>query len=170
MELDGKSCKEPFELTPEDLKVHPVWEYRRGGDDENISDTIVCPVEDLPVSSLDGRIVGTEATLSNGSTIWVILANVRLDDPRATQHLMSVSVLSGGRIFHLSRYWKPDYARQQGPNALAVFLNRSVDAVFPITYNISAFCKGDPASLRSVVHREPRERLTREEIRWLVSS
>lgn len=168
MELNGKLYKEPFELTPEDLKVHPVWEYRSGDDDENVSDTIVCPVEDLPVSSLDGRIVGTEATLANGSTAWVILANVRLDDPRVTQHIISVSVLGDDSVFHLSRYWKPDYERQQGPDALAAFLRLSVDAVFPLTYDISEFCKGDLASLRGTVNRQPKERLTREEVRRLL--
>ncbi len=167
MELDGKLYKEPFDLTPEDLKVNPVWEYRSGDDDENISDTIMCPVEDLPVSSLDGRTVGAETTLANGSKVWVSFWNVCLDNPRESADGLSIGVfknLTSPERFYLARYYDGDYEKA-GPEALATFLCLPVDAVFPINYDISAFCKGDPASLRGVIDRKPKERLTDDDRR-----
>ena len=53
------------QLRVAELKRTPVWEYSGGG-----SETEVGPVTGIPVSSLTGRIVGTEVLLANSTRVW----------------------------------------------------------------------------------------------------
>ena len=42
-------------LTVADFRAHPVWEWLH---DDEIGDTMMQPVEELPVESLDNRLIG----------------------------------------------------------------------------------------------------------------
>jgi len=47
---------------------------------------------------------------------------------------------------------------------LARFLGLAVDEIFPISFDLRPYVEGDPAVLQGSVLREPRERLSRDEI------
>ena len=144
-----------------DLEVHPVWEYLN---DHEIGDTMVRPVEKLPVGSLDNRLVGAKVRLANGLEVWGLIGNFDVAHPRATQHFLTLSIEFGGKWFHLARYFDFDFANRS-PDALARLLGLGVDDVFPITVDVRRYVRGDPAALTVTVLKEPRERLTDEELR-----
>ena len=134
--------KKVEELTPADLAAFPVWEF--GDEDGPLGDTAVHPVELLPVDDLSCRIVGTEVVLSNGQRYCASLGNVDLTDYKWTQNFLVLSVWAPGGWYHLARYRDPDFERR-GPSGLAAFLGLSVEQVFPISYDISKVCIGDPS-------------------------
>jgi hypothetical protein len=152
--------KELDDLSPTDLKACAVWQFT---DDESLNETVVCPVRMLPVKSLTRRIVGTAVHLSNGSEEWAFLSNIDLMNPQWNPHLTTITVLSNRGRFHLARYHDIDN-RENGPMALATFLQIPIDEVFPISYDISSLAVGNPLSLRGWIDKEPPERLTRGEI------
>ena len=147
-------------LTVADLKSFPVWEFVN--DDEK-GETAVRPVRRTPVSTLDGRLVGSMVRLANDAEVWALIGNVDASDPRSTQHFLTLTVFRDGRWFDLARYHDVD-AHRRGPQALAEFLGLPIDQVFPISYDLSRLSKGDPAALIGTIEKEPRERLTRDQL------
>jgi hypothetical protein len=152
--------KKPFlSLQVSDLRRFPVW--------ESIVDTqpevTVFPVAKLPVSSLSGRIVGTCVRLGCGQQVWAIILYVDNLDAHKNEHFVQLYMERDGQWFFLSRYWDLDYERN-GPQALAEFLGMGLDDVFPIAWDVSPFAEGHPAALSGLVLKEPKERLSEEEI------
>ena len=147
-------------LTVADFKAHPVWEFLN---DDEIGETMVQPVEMIPVETLDDRLLGAQVRLADGSQVWALLGNMDVENPRATQHFLGLSIERGGTWFFLARYFDFDFT-SQGPEALARFLGLGVDDVFPISVDIRRYVQGNPAALAFSVPKEPRERLTDEEL------
>jgi hypothetical protein len=71
-----------------DLKAFPIWESII----EQEGDVSVFPVKDLPVSSLIGRVVGTQVTLGNGNPAWAIIMNLDTTDARKNCHLAQLEI------------------------------------------------------------------------------
>lgn len=152
--------KKVEELMEADLAAFPVWQFVN--DDEK-GETAVRPVKRTPVNKLDGRLVGIKVRLANDAEVWALIGNVDASNPRTTQHFLTLSIFRDGRCFTLARYHDVD-AHERGPQALAAFLDLPIDKIFPISYNISRFSKGDPAALIGTIEKEPRERLTPDQI------
>jgi hypothetical protein len=150
-------------LTVADLRTHPVWEYLNDGE---IGETMVRPIEKLPVESLDNRLVGTRVRLASGSQVWALIGNVDVTHPRATQHFLTLSIERSGKWFYLARYHDIGFPAD-GPEELARFLGLNVDDVFPIAVNVGQYVRGDSKALTAIVLKEPREKLTRDELRAL---
>lgn len=150
-------------LTMADFQAHPVWEYLN---DDEIDETMMCPVEDLPVESLDNRLVGTELRLANGLQVWALIGNFDVTNSRSTRHFLTLSFDRGGKRFHLARYHDVDFAKR-GPEALARFLGLQVDDIFPITVDVRRYVRGDPKALTATVLKEPQEKLTDAELMTL---
>jgi hypothetical protein len=142
-----------------DLKAFPIWESII----DHEADVSVFPVKDFPVSSLLGRVVGTQVTLGNGNQAWAIIMNLDTTDARKNRHLVQLEIERDGKWFFLDRYWDVEYPRS-GPDALAQFLGMAVDEVFPITYDVRQFVEGNPPALVGTITREPEERLSRDQI------
>ena len=117
--------------------------------------------------SLDCKEIGTQVRLANGSHVRATIGNVDVAHPRATQHFLFLSIERGGEWFHLARYFDFDFTTH-GPEALARFLGLPVDDVFPISVDIRRYVRGNPATLALTVPKQPRERLTREELHALI--
>jgi hypothetical protein len=147
-------------LTVADLEAFPVWQYT-GIDHPD--ETYVRPVRRVPVASLGGKVVGTQATLANVNRVWAVIGNLFPNSIEKTEHFLTISVERGGHWFTLARYHDFDYF-ERGARELAKFLDIDVDEVFPITYDIRHLVKGEGAALRGLILREPRERLSQEEL------
>jgi hypothetical protein len=143
-----------------DLVANPAWEFADG---ERSGDTIVHPMKRLPVRNLLGKVVGTQVRLANGSLVWGLIGNVDVNNPRLTEHFLTLSVAKDGQWFTLSRYHDFDYA-QNGPDGFASFLGLPIDEVFPVAYDIAGCVQGDPEALSGVILKIPREKLTQAEI------
>ena len=116
------------ELTIEDFLKHPVWEYtNRHECDGQKGELAMEPVDDLPVTTLDGRLIGTEAALANGRMVFVVLIGVDLKTPRP---LTSAIVFRDESVFMFRR----TAPRVSGPEQLAEFLELRPDEIFPIKY------------------------------------
>jgi len=152
--------KDLSDIAPDDFRTFPVWEFTN---EDEISETMLRAIEELPVSSLSGRIVGTQVVLANGSYVPAFLMNVSLDNPRHNEQFITLNVFTDSEVFQLARYFDPWYDTD-GPDALAKVLDLDISDVFPIAYDIGANCVGDPASLRNSFLIEPRVRLSRDEI------
>ena len=150
----------PFEsLTERDFREHPVWEFTNDDEEE---ETMMAPVSPLPVDHLRQRIVATEVVLANGERRFATLSNVDVNNPRATKHFVVLDVFKGDGVFQLPQYHDDSYATR-GPAALAQFLGLSVEAVFPIRYDLRQVSRGAQDALVGVIEREPSERLGRAE-------
>jgi hypothetical protein len=142
------------ELTPEIMSAYPVWYMdRRGG-------FSVESVTHRPVTDLACRIACVQVRLTNGFLIWANLANIDLEDRRRTDAFLSLSAYHRGKWFTLARHFDFEFATN-GPDAFASFLGLPVEAVFPIVWDISAFCRG--AVVSGTIASEPAERLSFEE-------
>ena len=149
-------------LSAAELAAFPVWEF--APESASHDETWVRPIADLPVKSLDGRLAVTHLNLADGTTRLGILGNVSLDDPSANEHFLTLSLFAtSGERFHLARYHDADFAKRS-PAALAKFLELPVDAVFPISYDISNIASGASACLRGQLSAVPRTRLSHAEI------
>jgi hypothetical protein len=80
-------------LTVADLEAHPAWECLN---DDEIGETMVRPVEKIPVESLDNRVVGAQVRLANGSQVWASFGNFDVTNPRAIQHFLDISIERSG--------------------------------------------------------------------------
>lgn len=146
-------------LTVADLQAHPVWQFT-GSDDPD--ETYVRPLKRVP-ANLDGKLVGTEVVLANGQKAWALIGNVHPTKPRMTEHFLTMSIARNGQWFHLARYHDID-AKSRDPKALAAFLGLPIDDVFPISYDLQRYGKGDPAALCGQIRKKPRERLSHSKI------
>ena len=157
----SKHLKRAEELTVTDLEAFPVWEYTNI--DGPLGETAVQPVRETPTSNLDGRLVGTQIRLANGSDVWALIGNVDSNNPLATRQFLTLSVFNKGKCFHMARYFDFDHSKR-GPQALAAFLRLPVERVFPISYDLSRFSLGDSDALVGTIPMEPREKLTRVQL------
>lgn len=148
-------------LTVRDFEVSPVWKYTN--DDEELDGVGVRPVKRLPVERLAGCLIGTRVRLANGHEAWALIGNVEERDPRSTQHFLVLSVWRDGRWFALARYHDHDL-HQHGSEALAAFLELRLDEVFPISYDLRPFCRGEWTALVGTIEATPREKLSRAQL------
>ncbi len=149
-------------LTVRDFRAHPVWEYALDAEGlEGHDETSMRPVLKLPVSTLDNRVVGTKVRLANGNEVWAVISNVDVRSAYRTAHFLCVSVLRGGKVFDLARYHDSGYARR-GPKALARFLGMGIDDVFPMSYDLRAYVRGNRATLVGTIPKKPAERLSQD--------
>jgi hypothetical protein len=148
-------------LTVDDLKAHPVWRFVN---DDSIDETAVAPIKRVPVKRLEGKLVGTEVRLANGTARWALLGNLDTRNPRLTEHFRTISLERGGEWFHMARYHDYDY-RERGPAALSRFLGMEPKEVFPIAVDLRHIVRPDDAiGLVFNIERHPREKLSRSKI------
>ena len=163
MTITAATRKPIAQLRPADFQQFPIWTFEGSGDE----DRLLRPVTKWPVADLSGSVAGSEVTLANGAKAFAMFGNVFPDDPRSTRHLLTLSVaMPDGTWFNLARYFEPT-VRIFGPTHLARALGGSVDAVFPISYDLRKLLVGDEAALHGTILAEPQERLTLDEIRNL---
>lgn len=158
-----KTSSQPLErVSPAELAECPVWEFLP--ESAHRDETWVQPVRRLPVSSLAGRLVACQVRLANGQSELAILGHVEVDDPKQTEHFLTLSIVrQNGESFDLARYHDAHHERL-GPLVLAHFLGLRVSEVFPIEYDISAVATGAAESLRGVIRQQPRVRLSGDEL------
>lgn len=147
-------------ITTEEIRETPVWRF---ASKPRSDETELIPVRKFPCKNLNGRLVGTQVTLADGSFVWSFLGNIDTSNPRLTEHFITISIESNGKWFHLARYHDFDFA-ERSPVCLAAFLGKDVDSVFPIKYDIRSFAEGESDALTGLIEKEPHERLTRAEI------
>ena len=165
-EPDGNPrAKKIDDLSIADFEAFPVWRFT-DADEQEMDETAVQPVKKLPARIGGGYIVGTKVQLSNGTECWARLGNIDPEHPRNTAHFLGLSVFRNALWFHLARYHDFD-ASSRGSPALAAFLGLPIDEVFPIRYDLTRSCIGNPAVLIGQIDAEPREVLNRTELRAL---
>lgn len=152
--------KKPIsQLRIEDLARCPVWDYF----EDEAGRVIASPVAEMPVDSLQNRLIGCPVRLNSGFQVWAQLSNIDLKNQRSTSQFLMLSIERGGLWFCLARYFDVDYARR-GPPALAQFLGLSVHEVFPIAYDIGRFVVGARISTAGQIPRDPPVRLSQAEL------
>ena len=147
-------------LTAEDFQSHPIWQYENN---DRSGESLVRPIVKIPVKNLTGKIIGIQIRLADGTFAWVLAGNIIVDNARLTSHFLTISVEHKGRWFNLARYHDHDIL-ERGPMALAAFLGKKVDEVFPFLLDIRPFVQGSSPTLVLEICREPHERLTRAEV------
>lgn len=154
-------------LTVDDLKRYPVWRFVNDG---KLGETATKPIKRLPVTSLRGKVVGTEVRLANGQFIWALVGNLDSRSPNLTKHFRTISLQRNGQWFHLARYHDYDYT-DRGPDAAARFLALPPDAVFPIAVDLRRVVRSDDtATLLFNVELDPPEKLSQDELMDLAIS
>jgi hypothetical protein len=147
------------QLTIGDFRLYPVWNYS----EDKLGYVVASPVLQLPVDSLEGRLIGCQVILSNGHKQWGNLSNIDLHNEKATSHFLTFSVTREKKWFHLARYFDVDYA-QRGPRALSAFLQLPVEDIFPIAYDIGRFVTGSTIPTAGLISQEPQTRLSQDEL------
>jgi len=142
--------KDAIELTPADLEDFPVWEFIY---DDELGESMVKPVLDLPLKDFDDHLIGTPVRLANGILVPSLIGNVHVGSAAKTREYMDTSIYHNGQWFHLARFRDVDIDRR-GPAALAAFLNLDINDVFPISYDFRAYCTGDSPALAGTIDKE----------------
>ena len=152
------------QLVPDDFLAHRVWEFAIDKEAELGGETFVRPVAKIPVKSLSNRVVAAPVLFANGQRFQGLLGNLDLADPVRTDHFLTLTLyLPSRQRFLLARYFDLDYS-ERGPSALAAKLGLALDAIFPMSYDITDFALGDQACLRGTIAAAPATRLSRAEI------
>jgi hypothetical protein len=147
-------------LEESDLKSNRVWQYVNS---DHIGETAVKPIKRYPVKSTKGKLFAVEISLNNGNKCWTLIGNIDTTAPMLTEHFLTVSFLRKNKWFHLARYHDYDF-EVNGPSQLADFLGLRVEEIFPLNFDLTPYAKGDSTALVGVIHKEPKERLTRDDI------
>jgi hypothetical protein len=152
--------KKAEDLKVADFEKAPVWEFVN---DDELGETVMVPTKKLPVESLAGRLIGTMVQLANGDVVWGLLGNIDPESPKHTEIFIHLSIAKGAKWFHSARYWDFDDSTN-GPELLANFLGLKVDDVFPISYDVTKYAKGNASALAGKILKEPKEKLSRTDI------
>ncbi len=164
-----KNLRKHFlDLTRADFESHPIWENDLSDEAGDEDERYFMPVKKLPADDLDGCLAGVQVRLANGKRVWCRMENVDLHNLRRTEQLLYASFEKEGKWFGLSRYWDPWY-KKKNPAALAEFLGLPLDEVFPITYDLRPHVIGTAPSATGVITKEPRERLSEEQVMKIIS-
>lgn len=141
-----------------------VWEYDLNEADykPEQDETWVYPVRSQPVQDLANRVVATEVTLANDTSVPALIGNVSLGSESATEEFITISLWLGDRWFALARYFDPEY-ETFGPDALAAALGLRKEEAFPIRYDISHVAVGSENVVKGDVWAEPAHRLSEDE-------
>jgi hypothetical protein len=155
----------PFaDLTREDIRKNPVWEFCNDIESKFGDETVVRPIIELPVSDLGNRVVGTTLRFANGDCVDGVLGNIDLNDHTQTEHFVAVTLYrDDGKMFHLARYHDFNIDTH-GPNECAAFFGLDIAEMFPIAYDIDAVAIGVPASIRREIPVQPNRRLSDDEL------
>jgi hypothetical protein len=154
-------------LSIADFKRFPVWTYVP--ETRTRDETWMRPVRKLPVSDFDNKLVGARVRFSNGRQVWAMTGNVDVKDPVKTEQFLGLSLRIGRSWFHRARYHDIDH-KSQDPKALAAALNMRISDIFPITYDLRPFARGNPNALRGQVFRAPKKRLSKSALMRLIFS
>lgn len=148
-------------LTIKDFKKYPVWEFTHtttGGDEMDVA-----PIKQVPVSSAENRVFGTEVKLKSGKNCWAVIGGIAPNDPSSTREFMSCRFWHKSRWFPLARPFDVAYD-SYGPASLAQFLGMNLDAVFPITYDLRSLIIGNQDALLGVISAEAKSRLSTRQL------
>lgn len=148
------------DLTPSALEHYPVWEFINN---DELGETAMRPVENLPIRRLENCLIGTRVSLANGDKLWAVLGNFNPDNPSLNEHFLTMSVEWGGHWFTLARYHDHDYD-VHGPASLATFLGKKIDEIFPVSYDIRACVNNNSDVLKGVIREKPLFCLRRSDI------
>ena len=163
METKSKTVDQ---LIPKDFEKYPIWKFSVDLE-SNEDETKVVPVKKYPVDSLDGKIIGCSVQLKNGHAEFAILGNIHVTNWKATDLFLTVSIYKDPEWLHLSRYFDSDYSKN-GPDKLAKHMKMKLEDIFPMSCDITKYAKGDVRSLRNNIFKEPKERLSRDQIMALL--
>jgi hypothetical protein len=130
---------------------------------EGLTATLLDSFKRLPVSTLMGKLAGTRISLANGERLWALVGNLDARDDESNEYFVTLSIERSGGWFQLARYHDAGYD-ENGPEALARFLGLTVDDVFPISYDVREYVKGNPPLPAGIVLKEPRVRLTSSQL------
>ena len=157
-----KEIRIPTRIGPKLLAKYPVWEFLN--DDEHpLGDTAMQPVSDLPTRQFDGRIFGTIVTLADGSLFPATIADLNFGPKKYRSHFRSLTLFAKGKRFHLANYFQLRY-QEQGPAALAAFLGKTTEEVFPISYDISDIAVGPSDVVRGQFKAEVKDPIPRHRL------
>jgi len=148
------------DLTEVQLRAMPVWEFCN---DDEAGETLMEPVQELPISHARRRVVACEFTLADGTKAFGQIGNLSLQREEQNRHFLGISLFVQGKLVHLARYHDAWYATEN-PAHLAAKLDRKLEAVFPISYDLSAIAEGNPQCVRGTIPQEPIVRLGDDEL------
>ncbi len=149
--------KKISELTVADLKRQPVWRF------VSVSSTEVVPVETLPPRSFESLVIGAEVQLADESWVWALLQNFSLSGAAVNDHFLNLTFDIQGSWFVLARYHDP-WIESHGPQKLAQLLNRNLEQIFPIRFDLRKTLKSLDSAFVSEVKMEPDVELTRDQV------
>ncbi len=147
------------ELNISDIEFSSCWRFTNSFEDELEIEAI----PDCSYDDLSGLIIGTQIKLADGSTVWALLQNISRAGQEVNDHFLTVTINQNGEWFTLARYH--DINRQIfGPNSLALFLGRTIQDIFPMTYDLRDILNADTEKLIGTIHEQPANRLSRQEL------
>ena len=150
------------DLTVDDFKKYPIWEYTNA-DEDWADETVVTPVTSYPTIDFSGCVIGLEFTLNNGVRVWGTICNLDQRSVAQSQLFRNINIYKDKEVFHLARYFDAGTDRF-GPAKLAEFLGLSISDVFPIHYDLTDIATGNYSTLVGDYPAEPKKRLTKSEI------
>jgi hypothetical protein len=148
-------AKPANKLTPKDWKKYPVWTFDSGNEGQPGRDeTWMVPVKKLPATDITNGGCRAKATLACAKPITLVLCGVDLN-PEQTLKVMAqyrVKPMTKAeraeylkpttphfRIFVKGEWWDSEL---NGPGDLTEGLGLTIQEIFPIDYDISAFAVG----------------------------
>lgn len=148
------------ELSVPDIVECPVWRFTNSFE----NDLEVESLPNGPYPNLGGLVIGSNVIFSDGSTHWALLQNVSLAGQKVNDHFLTININRNGEWYTLARYHDFNVERC-GPSALASFMGKDINDVFPIQYDMrDALCSDSLRLVGFVRDVPPKHRLTTKEL------
>ena len=147
------------DLSVDDIREFSVWRFTN----ESESEYEIEVVFDRPCLDLEGVIVGTQLCLADGTRKWALVQNISRVGPKMNDHLLTLTIEQDSVWFPLARYHDILFD-EYSPKELASFLDKSVESVFPIQFDLREVLADDAPELTGLIREVPSVRLSHEEL------
>ena len=152
-------------ITWNSFREYPVWEWDLEVDD----DAALFPIQDYPVSYLEGRIIGVPCYLNNGAIINCVLSAIEIGSPHKTDQFLSLTAMVNETKIQLQRYFDVGASEDPG-KVFADNIGIPVDDVFPIKWDVQKYVTKGTRGRSGTITRFPAMRLNEQQRMYLIFS
>jgi hypothetical protein len=153
------------EIKPKDLEEYWLWRSVPAKSDGELRVRPV-KVEKTTKGFSAGSLAATKVKCADGSQYWALIEGIHPDKPEFSKHNRELRLfVDGFGWFQLAQYFDSDeYRHKHGENVLCTLLGKTIEDVFPISFDLSDKSDSGSPCLVGTFEINPAWGLAREEI------
>lgn len=123
------------------------------------------PVKLKKTDKFSNRLIGTEVLFADGSKNWALIEGIDMDCPEFSRHNRQIYLwINSYEWFHLAQYFdSAEVKSERGEKLLSKKIDKSLESIFPISFDIRHFAKTYSSCLQGTFEINPRWGISRDE-------